>query len=124
MRDQPVARPLPTHRTTQTQKIVSRDIHALSRIRTTIPAFEQMKKLHALDRASTVKTVCSPCINQKNIFKEKSLRDSIVNRILPNLKVMNFFQQYEYTIYYTVLRLRSPDRRNGVADFIVYFRRR
>jgi hypothetical protein len=34
MGDQPIARPLPTHRTTQTQNKRNTDIHALSGIRT------------------------------------------------------------------------------------------
>jgi hypothetical protein len=38
--DQPVARPLPTHRATQTQ--------------TSMPVFEREKKVHALDHAATV----------------------------------------------------------------------
>jgi hypothetical protein len=52
--DQPVARPLPTHRTTQTQ-IKCTDTHALSGIRTTIPAFERAKTVYALDRVATVR---------------------------------------------------------------------
>jgi hypothetical protein len=48
--DQLVARPLPTHRTTQTHT----DIHALSGIRTHDPAFERAKTVHALDRAAPV----------------------------------------------------------------------
>jgi hypothetical protein len=47
--DQPVARPLPTHRTTQTQTSMSR-----VGFETTIPMFERAKTVHALDRADTV----------------------------------------------------------------------
>jgi hypothetical protein len=62
-RDQPVARPLPKHRTAQTQnkRIHTPNIHALSGIRTTIPASERAKAVHALDRAATV-TGCWPCL--------------------------------------------------------------
>jgi hypothetical protein len=50
--DYPVARPLPTHRTTQTQ---NKRTHAMPRVgfEPTIPAFEQAKTIHALDRAAT-----------------------------------------------------------------------
>jgi hypothetical protein len=48
--DQPVARPIPTHRRTQTKT----DIHALSGIRTQIPVFLRPKTVHALYCAATV----------------------------------------------------------------------
>jgi hypothetical protein len=47
--DQPVARPLPTHRTTQTQTSIP-----WVGFEPTIPAFEREKTAHALDRAATV----------------------------------------------------------------------
>jgi hypothetical protein len=46
--DQPVARPLPTHRTTQTQ---NKRTH-------TITASERAKTVHALDRSATVTGKC------------------------------------------------------------------
>jgi hypothetical protein len=72
--DQPVALPLPTHRTTQTQNKRTQYSHALSGIQTHDPrirasedssclrprshcerlAFERAKTVHALDRAATV----------------------------------------------------------------------
>jgi hypothetical protein len=52
--DQPVARPLPTHRTTQKQN--KRIQTSMSRVgfKHTIPVFERAKTVHALDRAATV----------------------------------------------------------------------
>jgi hypothetical protein len=52
--DQPVARPLPTHRTTQTQN--KRTQTSMSRVGfgSTIPAFERVKAVHALDRVAVV----------------------------------------------------------------------
>jgi hypothetical protein len=52
--DQPVARPLLTHRTTQTQN--KRTLTSLPWVgfEPTIPAFERAKTVHALDRAATV----------------------------------------------------------------------
>jgi hypothetical protein len=47
--DQPYARPLPTHRTTQIQTSMP-----LARFEDTIPVFERAKRVHALDRAATV----------------------------------------------------------------------
>jgi hypothetical protein len=52
--DQPVARPLPTHRTTQTQN--KRPQTSMPRLgfEPTTPVFERAKTVHALDRATTV----------------------------------------------------------------------
>jgi hypothetical protein len=54
MGDQPLARPLPTHRTTQTQN--KRTQTSMPRVvfEPTIPVFERAKIVHALDRATTV----------------------------------------------------------------------
>jgi hypothetical protein len=53
--DQPVARPLPTQRRTQTQ---NKRTHKTSipwmKFEPTIPAFERAKTVHALDRAATM----------------------------------------------------------------------
>jgi hypothetical protein len=52
--DQPVVRPLPTHRTTQTQN--KRTQTPMSRVgyEPTIPGFERAKTVHASDGAATV----------------------------------------------------------------------
>jgi hypothetical protein len=50
--DQPVTRPLPTHRTTQTQ--THTDIHASSENRTLDPSFDRARTVFALDRTPTV----------------------------------------------------------------------
>jgi hypothetical protein len=52
--DRPVARPLPTHRTTQTQNKRTQTSIPWVRFELTIPMFERAKKVHALDRAVTV----------------------------------------------------------------------
>jgi hypothetical protein len=52
--DQPIAKPLPTHRTTQTQ---NKRIHTSMPwvgFESTIPVFERAKTFHALDRAATL----------------------------------------------------------------------
>jgi hypothetical protein len=49
--NQPVARPLPTQRTTHRRNTY---IHASSGIQPTIPVFERAKRVHTLDRAGTV----------------------------------------------------------------------
>jgi hypothetical protein len=56
--DQPIARSLPTHRTTQTE-YTHTDIHVLVGFKPTIPGFEQAKTVHALDRTATVKKIQS-----------------------------------------------------------------
>jgi hypothetical protein len=53
-RDQPVARPLPTHRTAQTQNKRTQTSMPQVGFEPTIPAFERVKKVHALDRVATV----------------------------------------------------------------------
>jgi hypothetical protein len=52
--DQPVARPLPTHRTTQTQNKCTQTSMPRVGLEPTIPAFERAKTVHASDRAATV----------------------------------------------------------------------
>jgi hypothetical protein len=52
--DQPVARSLPTHRTTQTQNKRTQTSMPRVRIEPTIPVFQRTKTFHALDRAATV----------------------------------------------------------------------
>jgi hypothetical protein len=53
-RDQPVARPLPAHRTAQTQNTSTQTSTPQVRFESTIPMFERAKTAHALDRAVTV----------------------------------------------------------------------
>jgi hypothetical protein len=52
--DQPVTRPLPTYRTTQTQN--KRPQTSMSRVEfePTIPVFQRAKTVHGLDRAATL----------------------------------------------------------------------
>jgi hypothetical protein len=53
-RDQPVARPLPTHRTTQTQNKRTQTSMPEVGLEPTIPVFQRPKRVHALDCAATV----------------------------------------------------------------------
>jgi hypothetical protein len=61
--DQPVARPLPTHRMTQTQNKRTHTPLPWVGFELTIPAFERAKAVHDLDRAATVVSffVCDQC---------------------------------------------------------------
>jgi hypothetical protein len=52
--NQPVARPLPTHRKTQTQNKRTQTSMPRMGFETTIPEFERAKTVHALDRATIV----------------------------------------------------------------------
>jgi hypothetical protein len=52
--DQPVARPLPTHRTTQTQNKRTQSSMPLVGFEPMAPVFERAKTVHALDRVATV----------------------------------------------------------------------
>jgi hypothetical protein len=51
---QPVARPLPAHRTTQTQNKHTQIPTPLVGFEDTIPVFERAKRVHALGLAATV----------------------------------------------------------------------
>jgi hypothetical protein len=54
MGDQPVARPLPTHRTGQTRNKRTQISTPQMGFEPTIPAFEGAKRVHVLDHAATV----------------------------------------------------------------------
>jgi hypothetical protein len=62
MGDQPFARPLPTHRTTQTQNKRAQSSMPRVGIEPTTPVFEREKTIHALDRAANVICQASPLI--------------------------------------------------------------
>jgi hypothetical protein len=53
MRDQPVARPLPTHRTPQTQNKHTHSSIPGVKVELTTPVFERTKTVYVLDRAAT-----------------------------------------------------------------------
>jgi hypothetical protein len=76
--DQPVARPLPAHRATQTQ---NKRIHtSMSRVgfERTIPVFERGKTVHDLDRAATVIGPKSKLISVKLIEKVLAFCESLL----------------------------------------------
>jgi hypothetical protein len=52
--DQLIARPLPTHRTTQTQNERTQTSKPRVEFEPTTPVFEREKTINALDRAATV----------------------------------------------------------------------
>jgi hypothetical protein len=54
MGDQPVVRPLPTHRTTQTQNKRKQTFMPAVGFEPTIPVFERAKTAHTWDRAATL----------------------------------------------------------------------
>jgi hypothetical protein len=54
MGDKPVARPLPAHRTTQTQNKRTQTSMPRVRFEPTIPEFERAKTVRALGHAATV----------------------------------------------------------------------
>jgi hypothetical protein len=54
MEDQPVARPLPTHRTTQTQNKRTQTPMLRVGFGPTTPVFERAETVHTLDCAATV----------------------------------------------------------------------
>jgi hypothetical protein len=82
--DQPVARPLPRQRTTQTQNKRTQTSMPWVGIESTIPVFERAKAVHALDRAETVigrvisrnhKTAPIHSTKYSNTFQQRILRE-------------------------------------------------
>jgi hypothetical protein len=61
MGDQPVARPLPAHRTTQTQNESTQTSMPGVGFEPMIPVFARAKTFHVLDRAATVIGPANPC---------------------------------------------------------------
>jgi hypothetical protein len=59
--DQPVARPLPAHRTAQTQNKRTQTSMRQLGFEPTIPVFGRAKTVHALDRAATVNEINEIC---------------------------------------------------------------
>jgi hypothetical protein len=70
--DQPVARPLPTHRTTQTQNKRTQTSMPRVGVEPTVPVMERAKTVHASDRAATV----TPGLLKLN-WVSKSKRDDM-----------------------------------------------
>jgi hypothetical protein len=71
MGEQPVAKPLPTHRTTQTQNKSTQTSMPRVGFEPTTPVFERAKIIHALDREASVKHGENP----KEIFLLYVTRD-------------------------------------------------
>jgi hypothetical protein len=69
---QPVARPLPTHRTTQTQNKRTQTSMPRVGFEPTIPVFERAKTVHALDGAATVIGICWDSILKKTRMLEST----------------------------------------------------
>jgi hypothetical protein len=82
--EQPVVRPLPAHRTAQTQNKRRQTSMPQVGLELTIPLFEQAKTVHALDRAAAVigdmkshstvnRCLCLHANNAKNSWSETSI---------------------------------------------------
>jgi hypothetical protein len=82
MEAQPVARPLPTHRTTQTENKRAQTSMPRVGFEPTTPAFKRAKTVHALDRAATV--IGEYCIHVCYVWQENEI-------ILYECKKMNFY---------------------------------
>jgi hypothetical protein len=67
MGDQPVARPMPAHRTAQTQNKHTQTSMPQVGFEPTIPVFEQVKTVHALDGTVTVIGISSDIVHTYQI---------------------------------------------------------
>jgi hypothetical protein len=67
MGDQPIERPLPTHRTIQTQNKLTQTSMPQVGFEPTTPVFERAKIVHALDSAATVIGDFTSYVNIKSI---------------------------------------------------------
>jgi hypothetical protein len=84
--DQPVARPLPKHRTTQTKNKRTQTSTPRVGFEPTIPVFQRAKIVHALDRVATVignliySRHCSIFLDPSEALRKKNMRKN--NKIL------------------------------------------
>jgi hypothetical protein len=60
--DQPVIRPLPTHRTTQAQNESTKTYMLQEGLKPTIPVLERVKGVYTSDRAATLIGMVPPCL--------------------------------------------------------------
>jgi hypothetical protein len=74
MGDQPVARPLPTHKTTQTQNKRTETPMPWAGLDPIIPVFERAETVHVVDRAATVTGIIA-----FRIYEYKRSQDSSVS---------------------------------------------
>jgi hypothetical protein len=81
MGDQPVARLIPAHRTTQTQNNRTHTSIPQMGFEPTIPVFERAKTIHALDRATNVVGNLYHCITKLC----KTQTELIRNRVNSNV---------------------------------------
>jgi hypothetical protein len=82
--DQPVARPLPTHRTTQTQDKRTQTSMPRVGFEPTTPVFEPARTVYSVDRAAIV--ICDPAI-RRCIF-------TCTNCVIEQLMVVVMLQAY------------------------------
>jgi hypothetical protein len=78
MGDQPVTRPVPTHRTIETQNKLTQTSMPRVGFETTIPVFEQVKTVHALERVATVMGSVLSYRNQIHIFVPISKKSILI----------------------------------------------
>jgi hypothetical protein len=112
--DQPVAWPLPTHRTTQTQN--KRTQTSMSRVgfEPTIPAYERAKMIHALDCVATVIGLGSLNIGGKLYFIcSKTIAICSSETSIPIYQTARFItrktrKSRTFLFLYTSLWVRSP----------------
>jgi hypothetical protein len=94
--DQPVARPLPAHRTVQRQNKRTQTCIPQVGFEPTIPLFERVKTIHALGRAATV--IGSPVVY--SLFKYVSSGTISINRLLLKFYRMSNAIKYSNNIFY------------------------
>jgi hypothetical protein len=112
--DQPVARPLPTHKTTKKYRI---NVHTISipwvEFEPTIPASERAKTVHTLDRAVTViGSLGSTVSNDRRIGKLWYDLDEVGRGTIPAYasRELKFTQNLSQDSLYLQGKLRPPDR--------------
>jgi hypothetical protein len=92
--DQPVARPLPTHRTTQTQNELTQASMRCVGFEPTIPPFERAKRVHVYEGICLVVHLTSlknrGCISQNEKLISEPLK---LVRSLCNLKIIIYLEQ-------------------------------
>jgi hypothetical protein len=90
MGDQPVARPLPAHRTAQTQNKCTQTFMPQEGFESTIPVFKRAKTVHVLGRAATVtgRIYLVPFANVSRMIKSRRIgRSGHINNMLEKTNI-------------------------------------
>jgi hypothetical protein len=129
--DQPVPRPLPAHRATQTQNKRTQTSMPWVGCSPTIPVFERAKTVHAMNRAATVigrerSYACleiKDCLLIRHLVHNLTFAQLSVLRCHDNCKLRNFrtFTHYYKTFYSYIGTIETEIYWGSIESTYTYF---